>query len=159
MRRLILVIAAVTALGQPVAAASQCAAPANQSAYEILALRQMMTVLATKNCGREGDYNTAFVKRFQPALQANYRNVGAYFRRVYGGAGQGRMDTFTTELVNVMSQDASRQTVDFCGRTGLMIGEMNALRSMDDLAAYAAVKNLPPAGISMCPTVAAVRRR
>lgn len=158
MHRIILAIAVLSALGHPAAAAPQCAVAADQSAYEILALRQMMTVLATKNCGREGDYNTAFVKRFQPALQANYRNVGAYFRRVYGGAGQGRMDTFTTELVNVMSQEASRQTVDFCGRTGLMIGEMNALRSMDDLAAYAAVKNLPPAGINMCPATAARRR-
>lgn len=159
MRRLILAISVLVPLSATAAAAApHCASPADQSAYEILALRQMMTVLATKNCGRENDYNNAFVRRFQGTLQANYRNVGAYFRRVYGGAGQGRMDTFTTELVNIMSQEASRQGNDFCGRTGLMIAEMNALRSADELAPYAAVKNLPPPGISMCPA-APVKRR
>jgi len=142
----------------PVNAAQVCPAAADQSAYEILALRQMMTVLVTK-CKRENEYNVYFIKRFQPELIANEREVLAYFRRIYGGSGQGRKDTFTTELVNVISQQANTQGTEFCSRAALIVTEMNALRTMDELAPYAAVKDLAPAGMSMCPVAAAPRRR
>jgi hypothetical protein len=121
-----------------------------------LALRTQMILLATK-CGRDQDYNKNFVVRFQPELQANEKNVLAYFRKVYGGAGQGRKDTFSTDLVNVMSQVANTQGSEYCARASLIINEMLALRSMDELAAYAAAKDLPPAGVNMC--VAAPRGR
>jgi len=142
--------AALTLSSVPAPAATACASAEDQSAYEVLALRQMMTILVTK-CKRETEYNVNFIRRFQPALQANERAVLAYFRRVYGGAGQGRKDTFTTDLVNVMSQQANPQGGEFCPRAGLIIGELNALRSMDELTAYAGAKDLPPVGISMCP--------
>jgi hypothetical protein len=35
---------------------------------------------------------------------------------------------------------------------------MNALRSMEELAAYAAVKDFAPVGMSMCPAAAPRRR-
>ena len=156
MRRLLLLITALAVIAQPAIAARTCTSDADQSAYEVLSLRTQMILLATK-CGRDQDYNKNFVIRFQPALQANERAVLAYFRRVYGGAGQGRKDTFSTELVNVMSQTANAQGSEFCRRAGLIINEMNALHSMDELPAYAAVKDLAPAGTSMCP-VAPKRR-
>jgi hypothetical protein len=162
MRRLFLLLATLAgytigALTPPAIAAQTCPSVADQSAYEVLALRQLMTVLVVK-CKRETEYNINFVKRFQPALQANDRAVLAYFRRVYGGAGQGRMDTFMTELVNVMSQQANAQGTEFCARAGLVINEMNALRSMDELPPYAAVKDTSPPGTSMCPVVAPRRK-
>jgi hypothetical protein len=116
-----------------------------------------MILLATK-CGRDREYNENFIKRFQPALQANERLVLTYFRRVYGGAGQGRKDVFSTELVNVMSQQANTQGAEFCPRATQIINEMNALTSMDQLPAYAAVKDLAPRGTSMCPAGAPRRR-
>jgi hypothetical protein len=155
MHRLFLLAAALGALAAPALAVQSCPSATDQSAYEILALRTEMVVLATK-CSRDTEYNNYFVKRFQPVLQANYREVAAYFRRMYGGAGQGRMDTFATELVNVMSQQANTKGAEFCARASLIINEMNALQSLDQLPAYAAVKDLGPAGASMCP-VAAVR--
>jgi hypothetical protein len=158
MRQLISVIVACAMLGSPAIAAQSCTSEADQSAYEVLSLRTQMILLATK-CGRDQDYNKNFVVRFQPALQANERAVLTYFRKIYGGGGQGRKDTFATELVNVMSQQANAQGAEFCGRAGLIINEMNALRSMDELSAYAAVKDLAPVGTSMCPTAAAPRRR
>jgi hypothetical protein len=158
MRKFILLIAASLLLSSPVFAASSCTTTADQSAYEVLSLRTQMILLATK-CGRDQDYNKNFIVRFQPALQANERVVLAYFRRTYGGAGQGRKDTFSTELVNVMSQQANAQGGEFCGRATQIIGEMNALKSMDELAAYAAVKDLAPAGTGMCPPVSAAKKR
>ena len=83
----------------------------------------------------------------------------AYFRRIYGGAGQGRMDTFTTELVNVMSKHANAEGGEFCSRAGLIVNEMVALKSMDELAPYAATKDLTPQGVLMCPPAAAARRK
>lgn len=147
----------LAASAAPVPAAPTCTSMADQSAYEVLALRTQMILLATK-CGRDQDYNKNFIVRFQPELQANERAVNTYFRRVYGGAGQGTKDRFSTELVNVMSQQANTQGAEFCPRAGLIINEMNALRSMDELVAYAAVKDLAPVGMSMCPAAAAPRR-
>jgi hypothetical protein len=152
-----LTCAALAVSGLPATAAQSCASAADQSAFEVLALREQMILLATK-CGRDQDYNKNFVVRFQPELQANYRAVSAYFRKLYGSAGQGRSDTFATELVNVMSQQANTQGTEFCSRASLIINEMNALRSPDELAPYAAVKDLAPAGMSMCPTAAPRRR-
>ena len=138
----------------PAAAAPACASPADEATYDVLALREVMTVLVTK-CKRDTEYNVNFVKRFQSALQANDRAVLAYFRRVYGRAGQGKMDQFTTDLANTLSQAANTQGTEFCARTLLLVGEMNALRTNDELTAYAAVKDLSPVGMSMCPTTAA----
>jgi hypothetical protein len=149
-----LITSALAAAVVPVDAAPACSSAADQSAYEILALREVMTVLIIK-CKRENEYNVNFIKRFQPALQANEREVLAYFRRLYGGAGQGRKDGFTTELVNVLSQEANAQGTEFCGREGQIIPEMDALRSMNELGPYAATKDLSPVGMSMCPVTAA----
>jgi hypothetical protein len=149
-----LVSCALAAAAVPVEAAPTCTSPADQSAYEVLALRQEMTLLGTK-CGREQEYNKNFVARFQPVLQANDREVLAYFRRIYGRAGQGRMDTFTTDLVTDMSHHANQQGAEFCPRAAWVISEMNALRSMDELAQYAAAKDFSPVGMSMCPAGAA----
>jgi hypothetical protein len=162
MRRLLTFLTALTgfALGAsavPVSAAQMCSSEADTSAYEVLALRTQMILLATK-CGHDQDYNKNFIVRFQPELQANERAVLTYFRKIYGGAGQGRKDTFSTELVNVMSQEANTQGAEFCPRAVMIINEMNALRSMDELAAFAAAKDLAPNGMSMCPPGAPKRR-
>jgi hypothetical protein len=157
MHRLTLLIAALGALASP-AIAHQCASNADEATYEVQALRTQMMVLALK-CGRQDEYNTRFIKRFQPAVQANERAMATYFRRVYGRSAQGRKDVFTTELANVMSDEANRQGVYFCGRASMIINEMNALHSIDELPAYAEAKDLSPAGFSMCPVAAAPRRR
>lgn len=158
MRKLSLLVALLAALASPVMAAQQCASDADQATFEVLALRELMTVLVVK-CNRADDYNNYFIKRFQPVLQQNERDALAYFRKIYGGAAQGKKDTFTTELVNVMSQIANTQGTEYCSRTGVVINEMLALKSMSDLAAYAAVKDIAPAGASMCPAASASRRR
>lgn len=153
MRRLT-VIAALAGLAlsgfAAQAYAAQCASVADQSTYEVLSLRTQMLVLALK-CEQRDAYNKNFVIRFQPVLQANDRDVLTYFRRLYGNAGQGRKDSYTTQLVNVMSRTANLNGGEYCARAGLLVNEMNALRGGEDLVAYAAVKDMAPAGNSMCP--------
>jgi hypothetical protein len=154
MRVLTLLFAMTLALASPAFAVQQCASEADQSAFEVMSLRELMTVYVTK-CDRGDEYNNYFIKRFQPVLQDNDRQVLAYFRRLYGGRGQGQMDTFTTELVNVMSQVANTQAGEYCSRTAYVIREMLALKAQTDLAAYAATKDIAPPGTSMCPASSA----
>ena len=146
MRGLILSVAVLHLIATSSRAAPQCASADDQTVYEVLSLRTQMILLATK-CGRVQDYNEAFILRFQPVLQANERAVLAYFTRTYGAAGRVRKDSFATELVNVMTKS---QGAEFCARAGLIVGELNALRSTDELASYAVAKHLAPLGMTMC---------
>jgi len=140
----------VAAAGIRAATARQCASPADQAVYDILALRTELVVLAL-SCDRQGAYNRGFVLRFRPALQANDRAVSAYFHRLYGRAGEARKDTFVTDLANAMAQDAERQNRRTCTYANRMFNELAALRSYDQLGPYAAYKNLTPRSVSMCP--------
>jgi hypothetical protein len=159
MRRLICLATALSLLAGPALAARDCPTEADQSIYEVLALRQEMTVLVTKCTGMESAYNDIFIKRFRPALQQNDREVLDYFRGLYGGRGQAAKDTFMTDLVNILSHEANQQGAEFCPRADLMVNELAALRGGDELAEYAAVKDLPPPGFSMCPAPRAARGR
>jgi hypothetical protein len=149
MRRLLCAVAALTILSaQPVLAARQCASLADQSAFEVQALRSALMVLAT-GC-RDGDRYNAFMRRYQSDLQANERLISSYFKQRYGRAGQTEHDRFVTELANAMSRQGSELGGDFCPRNGLMFNEVLALRSTSELQDYVAGKNLVPATVDIC---------
>src|ERR1700761_5992471 len=128
MRRLLSAVTALTLLSaQPVLAERQCASMADQSAFEVQALRSELMVLAT-GCHEDDRYN-AFIRRYQADLQANERAIDAYFKRRYGRSGQTEHDRFVTELANAMSRQGSDLGGDFCERNGLMFSEVLALPS------------------------------
>jgi hypothetical protein len=137
---------------QPVLAERQCASLADQSAFEVQALRSELMVLAT-GCHNDDQYN-AFIRRFQSDLQANERLITAYFQHRYGRAGQTEHDRFVTELANAMSRQGSDLGGDFCPRNGLIFNEVLALDTPAELADFAAGKNLVPATIEICTPVA-----
>jgi hypothetical protein len=161
MRRVVSAVAALTMLYvQPVFAAQQCASAADQSAFEVQALRSELMVLAT-GCRDDDRYN-AFIRRFQADLQGNERAVNAYFQHRYGRAAQTEHDRFVTDLANAMSRQGSDLGGDFCPRNGLIFGEVLALPSPTDLADFAAGKNLVPASVDICtpmPSSAAATRK
>ncbi len=149
MRRMLSVVTAMTLLSvQPVLAEQQCSSVADQSAFEVQALRSELMVLAT-GCHDDGRYN-AFMRRYQPDLQANERTIDAYFKHRYGARGQTEHDRFVTELANAMSRQGSDLGGDFCARNGLMFDEVLALPSATDLPDYAAGKDLVPASVEVC---------
>jgi len=153
MRRLMSAAVALTMLSaQPVLAERQCASLADQSAFEVQALRSELMVLAT-GCHNDDQYN-AFIRRFQSDLQANERLITAYFQHRYGRAGQTEHDRFVTELANAMSRQGSDLGGDFCPRNGLIFNEVLALDTPAELADFAAGKNLVPATIEICTPVA-----
>lgn len=149
MRRLLSAITAMCILSvQPVLAAQQCASLSDQSTFEVQALRSEMMVLAT-GCHENDRYNV-FIRRYQADLQANEREIDAYFKQRYGRAAQTEHDRFVTELANAMSRQGSDLGGDFCPRNGLMFNELLALPSSSALPAYAAGKDLVPSSVAIC---------
>jgi hypothetical protein len=149
MRRLLSAVTALTLLSaQPVLAERQCASLADQSAFELQALRSELMVLAM-GCHEDDRYN-AFIRRYQPDLQANERMISSYFKNRYGRAGQTEHDRFVTELANAMSRQGSDLGGDFCPRNGVIFKEVLSLQSTADLQDYVAGKNLVPVSVDVC---------
>src|SRR5271165_5708471 len=112
MCRLMSFAAALTVLSaQPVLAERQCASMADQSAFEVQALRSELMVLAT-GCHNDAEYN-AFIRRYQADLQANERSINAYFQHRYGRAAQTEHDRFVTDLANAISRQGTDLGGDF----------------------------------------------
>lgn len=149
MRRLILsLVAAGTLIGQQAAAQTQCLAPHDRAAIDVLALRSELMVLAT-GCADDTKYN-AFIERYKPALQANEREIDAWFKRKYGRRAQSEHDSFVTDLANAQSSAGSRLGSDFCPHNGAIFQEAMALQSADQLSPFAAGKNLVPGSLDLC---------
>ncbi|HQT75445.1 MAG: hypothetical protein B7Z80_00210 [Rhodospirillales bacterium 20-64-7] len=161
MRRFVSAVTAITLLSaQPVLAQHRCESATEQSAFEVQALRSELMVLAT-GCHDDAQYN-AFIRRYQPDLQANERAIDAYFKHRYGRSGQTEHDRFVTDLANALSHEGSNLGGDFCPRNGQIFHEVLALQTPAQLADFAAGKNLVPASIEVCtpmPTKAAVTRK
>lgn len=147
-RRLLAGLAVATMIAQPVLAAPRCAAPADQSMFELFALKSELLVVAIA-CKRNESYN-AFVQRYRPALLDLDKNLNAHFKKAHGGRWQKVADDFTTDMANVRSTMASRMGGDHCPRNGLIFNEVMALPAVSDLPAYAAGKDLLPASITTC---------
>lgn len=153
MRRLVSTVAALTLWSvQPVWAERQCSSVSDQSAFEVQALRSELMVLAT-GCHDDTQYN-AFIRRYQSDLQANEREIDAYFRHRYGKAAQVEHDRFVTDLANAISRQGSDLGGDFCPRNGLIFNEVLALESATELTDYAAGKNLVPGSVEICTPMA-----
>jgi hypothetical protein len=143
MRGLILGAAALCGLALQPALAQRCATLAEQSAFEVQALRSEVMVLAT-GCGEDKAYN-AFMRKFQPELQANEREISAFFKKKYGRRGQTEHDRFVTDLANLRSRAGTQLGMDFCPRNRQVFAELMALRSPSELTEFAAGKDLVPA--------------
>ena len=149
MRRFLSAVTALTLLSaQPVLAQRKCESQTDQTAFEVQALRSELMVLAT-GCHDDDQYN-AFIKRYQPDLQANERAIDAYFKHRYGRSAQTEHDKFVTDLANALSRQGSDLGGDFCGRNGLIFAEVLALQTPAQLADFAAGKDLVPVSVEIC---------
>lgn len=144
-------LAVTTLLAQPVLASApqRCANPAEQTTFELAALKSELMVLAT-GCQRGSEYN-AFINRYRPTLLEVDKNLNAHFKRTHGARGQTETDRFVTDLANAQSTVANTMGGDYCARNGMIFAEVMALPGAAELPAYAAGKNLLPAGLTTCP--------
>jgi len=162
MRRLLSSLAAVSLLTvQQAQAELQCLPPQERAAVEVAALRSELMVLAT-GCHDDNGYN-AFIRKFQAELMSNEKAISEIFKHKYGRRGQQEHDQFTTDLANAESSAGMHLGTDFCDHNGMIVQEVLALRSANELASYAAGKDLVPASLSVCsvmgpPPPAAPRR-
>ncbi len=70
--------------------AKECTSPADQSAFEVEALKSELMVL-TMSCQRDNDYN-AFIRRYQTELRSNEAEISSYFKKAYGRRAQQEHD-------------------------------------------------------------------
>jgi hypothetical protein len=131
----------------PTLAEARCASVADESAFEIEALKTELMVVATTCKGPSEDRYNDFVRRYQPTLLQANKNVAAYFAR-RGGPRQN--DFFITELANARSNEARQLGGDFCSRNSGLFSEVMALSGPADLAPYAATKDLLSSSVSSC---------
>jgi hypothetical protein len=153
MRRLLCGLVAIGTLAASGAQAMvQCPEPADQAAFEMVALKTALMVVAT-TCD-SGDRYNAFVRRYQPSLVDTDRSLSSYFKRHYGARGQQEYDRYATDLANTQSRGGLTQGTDFCARSAALFDEVMALPTATQLASYAAGKDLVPAAIGVCPGAA-----
>ena len=126
--------------------AKQCPHAADQSTFEVQALRSEMMVLAT-SCHEAKRYN-AFIRRFKAGLQANERAMSAYYQ---ARGGQVAHDRFVTDLANAMSDYAIGQGASFCANGSALFTEAMAV-SRAGLSQFAAGRAVIPEGLTMCTT-------
>jgi hypothetical protein len=157
MRRILNAVTALTLLSAQTALAERrCDTLADQTTFEVQALRSELMVLAT-GCHEDARYN-AFIRRYQPDLQANERAIDIYFKNRYGRAAQTQHDRFVTDLANALSHEGSDLGGDFCPRNGMIFSEVLALDKTGQLADFAAGKNLVPASVEICTAAPATKK-
>lgn len=150
MRRFLLSLtAAGSLLGSSAMAAQECPNAADQAAFEMIALKTTLMVVAT-TCNNREPYNN-FVRRYQPKLVETDRSLSGYFKSHYGSRGQTEYDRYATDLANSQSRFGLAQGGDFCARNATLFTEVMALPNPADLPIYAAGKDLIPASIGACP--------
>lgn len=152
-RVLLSVATAGTLVCQQAAAQLHCMSPAERAAFDVQALRSEMMVLAT-GCATDAQYN-AFIRRYQPELQANDRDVNAWFKRKFGKRGQNEHDRFVTDLANAQSSAGNKLGSDFCPHNAMIFQEVMALQNSGELPPFAAGKNLVPVSLDVCAEEAA----
>jgi hypothetical protein len=149
MRRLIVSLAAAgTLICQQAAAQLHCMSPADRAAFDVQALRSEMMVLAT-GCSDDTQYN-AFITRYQPQLQANEREMDAWFKKKFGRRAQSEHDRFVTDLANAQSSAGNKLGSDFCPHNAMIFQQVMALENAGELPPFAAGQNLVPTSLDVC---------
>lgn len=120
-------------LATPALASGQsCATPEERSALDIRALQSQLMVVAL-TCQQEEQYNR-FVTQHRGVLGNVYGQVQRHFRRVYGGAGQRRLDEYITNTANGHSQVGISQGSLFCQNQAGLFPAALATNNRDQLA-------------------------
>ena len=149
-------LAAALMLLAPSAGRARCANEAEQSVFDVEALKSELMVVGI-TCKQEDRYN-AFMERYRPRLAENYRAFEQHFNRTRGRAGKSATDAYVTNLAQTRGFEAQKLGSDFCLRNPGLFDEVMALPSPADLPAYAAGKDLIPESLGACATTAAPTR-
>lgn len=130
----------------------RCASAAEQSMFEVMALKTELMVIGIA-CRVEERYNE-FVLKYRPQLIENDRQMNAHFEQRFGRGNTGKraMDSFVTNLAQARGFAGQRLGSDYCPRNTQLFTEVMSLPSGNDIAIYAAGKDVIPEDLPGCPT-------
>ena len=140
-------LATALMVGMSAGAQARCSSATDQSAFDVGALKSLLSVLAV-GCSDEDDYNH-FVERDRTELVAEDGVVNAWFRKTFGRAAQARYDSYITLLANEQSVKGQHEGSDFCPRLKTLFAE-TAVVPVAQLPQYAAAKDLIPKDEMAC---------
>lgn len=139
MRTLFSGLLAAGLLTSQMAAAQNCARPADKTAFDVAGLKSQLMVTAI-TCEATERYN-AFILRYRPNLVAQEKVLSAYFSRNFGKQAQRQHDDYITSLANSQSANGLKAGTSFCNQNMSMFDEVMALRTGAELPDYATTKN------------------
>ena len=139
MRTLFSGLLAAGLLTSQMAAAQNCARPADKTAFDVAGLKSQLMVTAI-TCEATERYN-AFIMRYRPNLLAQEKVLNAYFGRNFGKRAQHEHDDYITSLANSQSENGLKAGTGFCSQNMSMFDEVMALRTGAELPDYAINKN------------------
>lgn len=128
-------------LGVATGAQAHCTSAADESAFDVGALKSELSVLAVQ-CGDDTEYNH-FVERARSVLVHEDGVVNAWYKKMYGRAAQPRYDSFITTQANEQSLAGQHEGSEFCPHWRPVFDEAMAV-PVASLGEYAAAKNLMP---------------
>jgi hypothetical protein len=126
---------AKTAHASHVAPANTCTNSADKTAFDTEGLKSELMVTALA-CKQQDKYNS-FMQAYKPAVAAEEKDLGAYFKRVYGRQYQKAYDDYISNLANVQEQEGLKEGTAFCQIFQNMFDEVMSLHSSTELADYA----------------------
>jgi hypothetical protein len=139
MRLVPATLALMLAAGQSLAAVAPvpdtCTQAADRVAFDTEGLKSELMVTAL-TCGEKDKYN-AFMRTYQPAVSAEEKDLGAYFKRAYGKRYTKAYDEYISNLANVQSEAGLKSGTAFCGEFRSMFDEVMSLHNADELADFA----------------------
>ncbi|MEJ1978161.1 MAG: hypothetical protein WDN49_20635 [Acetobacteraceae bacterium] len=163
MRILFSGILAAGLLASQMAAAQNCARPADKTAFDVAGLKSQLMVTAI-TCEATERYNT-FILRYRPDLLAQEKVLNAYFSRNFGKRAQAEHDDYITSLANTQSESGLKAGTAFCNQNISMFDQVMALHGGAELADFATNKaTVQPIALVACaatpgrPARAAVRQ-
>jgi hypothetical protein len=149
------VIAATLLAAMPsgFALGAECAREIDQVALRTRAV-QTDFMVAALSCDEKDHYNS-FVKKFQPQLIRQGKNLQAYYKRAHGQRGTTELNSLLTKLANLASTRSIADRAGFCGSARERMSEALLLKAKDFPAFIDRQPFIPVPGVTFCTTEAA----
>jgi hypothetical protein len=135
MRVVYAALALMMTTGQAMAVATACTGPTDRTAFDTEGLKSQLMVTALA-CKQQDKYNE-FMRTYKPAVAAQEKVLGAYFKREYGRQYQKAYDDYISNLANVQSDNSLKSGTAFCSEFQAMFDEVMSLHDASELEYYA----------------------
>jgi hypothetical protein len=132
---------------------AECAREVDQVALRTRAV-QTDFMVAALSCGERDRYNS-FVKKFQPQLIRQGKNLQAYFKRSHGKRGTTELNSLLTKLANLSSTRSIADRAGYCGSARDRMSEALLLKSKEFAAFIDRQPFIPLPGVTFCTTESA----